>query len=70
MVDPIKIIEKAKTSNIKDPWARREVWRDHPSFSKMSQLKGMFPGLGIATGLFAVYLAYDYFSGPKSHGKH
>ncbi|KAJ2726150.1 hypothetical protein GGI07_000789 [Coemansia sp. Benny D115] len=69
MVDPIKILEKAKKSTLKDPWARREAWRDHPSFSKMAQLRGMFPGLGIATGLFAVYLAYDHFAG-KSHKHH
>ncbi|KAJ1964787.1 hypothetical protein GGI12_001193 [Dipsacomyces acuminosporus] len=67
MVDPIKIIENAKRSNIKDPWARREAWRNHPSFSKMAQLRGMFPGLGIASGLFAVYLAYDHFSQSKSN---
>ncbi|KAJ1735404.1 hypothetical protein LPJ61_000568 [Coemansia biformis] len=66
MVDPIKIIEKAQQSGAKDPWARREAWRNHPSFSKMSQLRGMFPGLGIATGLFAVYLVYDHFSGHKA----
>ncbi|KAJ2546285.1 hypothetical protein EV175_005657, partial [Coemansia sp. RSA 1933] len=57
MIDPIKIIEKAEKSNLKDPWERREAWRRHPAFSKMSQLKGMFPGFGIASGLFAVYLA-------------
>ncbi|KAJ2462080.1 hypothetical protein GGI03_004703, partial [Coemansia sp. RSA 2337] len=48
-----------------DPWAQREAWRNHPSFSKMSQLRGMFPGFGIATGLFAIYLAYDHFAGAK-----
>ncbi|KAJ2691838.1 hypothetical protein H4R19_006276 [Coemansia spiralis] len=66
MVDPIKIIDRAKRSKAKDPWAQREAWRNHPTFSKMSQLRGMFPGLGIATGLFAVYLAYEHFSGPKA----
>ncbi|KAI9501227.1 NADH dehydrogenase 1 beta subcomplex subunit 3, partial [Coemansia spiralis] len=45
-----------------DPWAKREAWRSHPAFSKMSQLRGMFPGFGIASGLFAVYLVYDHFS--------
>ncbi|KAI8322123.1 hypothetical protein GQ54DRAFT_158652 [Martensiomyces pterosporus] len=67
MVDPIKIIENAKRSTVKDPWARREAWRNHPSFSKMSQLRGMFPGLGIASGLFAVYLVYDHFSHSKAN---
>ncbi|KAJ2479965.1 hypothetical protein EV174_003871 [Coemansia sp. RSA 2320] len=65
MVDPIRIIEKAQRSGIKDPWAKREAWRNHPSFSKLAQLRGMFPGLGIASGLFAIYLAYDHFSEPK-----
>ncbi|KAI9470198.1 hypothetical protein LPJ78_002992 [Coemansia sp. RSA 989] len=65
MIDPAKIIDKAKQSNLKDPWAQREAWRNHPSFSKMAQLRGMFPGFGIASGLFAVYLAYDHFAGSK-----
>ncbi|KAJ1665740.1 hypothetical protein EV178_002875 [Coemansia sp. RSA 1646] len=54
MIDPVKIVDKAQKADIKDPWARREAWRKHPAFSKMNQLKGMFPGLGIATGLFAL----------------
>ncbi|KAJ2380534.1 hypothetical protein H4S02_006639 [Coemansia sp. RSA 2611] len=65
MVDPIKIIDRAQLSTAKDPWAAREAWRNHPSFSKMSQLRGMFPGFGIASGLFAIYLAYDHFAGAK-----
>ncbi|KAJ1996013.1 hypothetical protein EDC05_000381 [Coemansia umbellata] len=44
MTDPIKIIEKAQQSNIKDPWAKREAWRSHPAFSKMSQLRGIQKG--------------------------
>ncbi|KAJ1905615.1 hypothetical protein LPJ81_001826 [Coemansia sp. IMI 209127] len=67
MIDPIKIIDKAQKADIKDPWARREAWRKHPAFSRMSQLRGMFPGLGIASGLFAVYLAYEHFTQPKKH---
>ncbi|KAJ1952607.1 hypothetical protein EC988_003460 [Linderina pennispora] len=70
MIDPAKIIENAKKSNIKDPWARREAWRSHPSFSKMAQLRGMFPGLGIATGLFAVYCVYDHFAAKPSDKHH
>ncbi|ORX73145.1 hypothetical protein DL89DRAFT_210138, partial [Linderina pennispora] len=53
-----------------DPWARREAWRSHPSFSKMAQLRGMFPGLGIATGLFAVYCVYDHFAAKPSDKHH
>ncbi|KAJ2126468.1 hypothetical protein GGH17_005038, partial [Coemansia sp. RSA 788] len=53
-------------ANHKDPWAKREQWRSHPAFSKMTQFKSMFPGFGIASGLFAVYLVYDHFSGPKA----
>ncbi|KAJ2712390.1 hypothetical protein H4R23_006165, partial [Coemansia sp. Cherry 401B] len=54
MIDPAKLIDKAKQANRKDPWAKREAWRSHPSFSKLAQLRGMFPGFGIASGLFAV----------------
>ncbi|KAJ2655641.1 hypothetical protein IWW48_005439 [Coemansia sp. RSA 1200] len=63
MIDPAKIVERAQKADIKDPWARREAWRKHPAFSKMSQLKGMFPGFGIASGLFAVYLALCAING-------
>ncbi|KAI8639814.1 NADH-ubiquinone oxidoreductase B12 subunit family-domain-containing protein [Parasitella parasitica] len=53
-----------------DPWARREAWRKHPIFSKSSNFKTMFPGLGIATVAFAAYCTYEHFflnNNKKSH---
>ncbi|KAJ3374637.1 hypothetical protein GGF31_006534 [Allomyces arbusculus] len=44
-----------------DPWARREAWRYHPIFSRSAQLRGAFPGLGIATAAFATYCVVEHF---------
>ncbi|KAI8074693.1 NADH-ubiquinone oxidoreductase B12 subunit family-domain-containing protein [Gongronella butleri] len=44
-----------------DPWKRREAWRSHPIFSKASNFKTLFPGLGWATAAFAVYCTYEHF---------
>ncbi|GAA5797001.1 NADH-ubiquinone oxidoreductase B12 subunit family-domain-containing protein [Helicostylum pulchrum] len=51
-----------------DPWARREAWRKSPIFSKTSNIRTMFPGLGIATVAFAAYCTYEHFVlDKKSH---
>ncbi|KAK1921920.1 NADH dehydrogenase 1 beta subcomplex subunit 3 [Papiliotrema laurentii] len=50
----------------RDPWAQREAWRRHPIFSKRTQFKAMFPGLGWATAAFVAYVVYDDFIKPKS----
>lgn len=54
-----------------DPWAKREAWRKSPIFSKSSNIKTMFPGLGIATVAFAAYCTYEHFvlnkKGNSSH---
>jgi len=53
-----------------DPWARREAWRySGPFAANTRRWKGTFPGLGIATGAFALYLAYDMFVAEKEHGE-
>ncbi|CAO3611479.1 unnamed protein product [Cunninghamella blakesleeana] len=44
-----------------NPWAKREAWRKHPIFSKSSNFKTLFPGLGYATVAFAVYCTYEHF---------
>ncbi|KAJ1977809.1 hypothetical protein H4R34_003442 [Dimargaris verticillata] len=48
-----------------DPWARREAWRKHPFFGPKNVLKGLAPGLGIATGAFALLLAYEQLTGEE-----
>ncbi|TGJ81986.1 hypothetical protein E0Z10_g6772 [Xylaria hypoxylon] len=44
-----------------DPWERAETWRYSGTFSRWNRFKGAFPGLGIATVAFAVYLGYEQF---------
>ena len=44
-----------------DPWAKREAWRKHPLFSKGSNFRTMFPGLGIATVAFIAYCGVENF---------
>ncbi len=56
-------------ASISDPWAKREAWRHDPFFSVNNRLAFLFPGLGLATGAFAVYVAYDTWDrtyGPAS----
>ncbi|KAF2238751.1 hypothetical protein EV356DRAFT_529184 [Viridothelium virens] len=42
-----------------DPWWRNEQWRYSGPFTRWNRFKGAFPGLGLATGAFIIYLAYD-----------
>ncbi|KAF2666087.1 hypothetical protein BT63DRAFT_442398 [Microthyrium microscopicum] len=50
-----------------DPWARHEAWRYTGPFNKRElRWRGTFPGLGLATAAFAVYLAYDTFLAPEA----
>ncbi|KAF3400752.1 hypothetical protein DPV78_005921 [Talaromyces pinophilus] len=51
----------------KDPWARHEAWRYTGPFSRWNRFKGLFPGLGTATVLFAGYLAYEQVFLSKDH---
>ncbi|TPX71074.1 hypothetical protein SpCBS45565_g01367 [Spizellomyces sp. 'palustris'] len=55
--------------NVKDPWANRDAWRYHAFFSKSNRIRSMFPGLGIGTAAFAVYLAYDKWFQTQGPGK-
>lgn len=47
-----------------------EAWRYTGPFSRWNRFKGLFPGLGTATVLFAGYLAYEqvFFSKDHEHG--
>jgi NADH dehydrogenase (ubiquinone) 1 beta subcomplex subunit 3 len=54
----------------RDPWAKREAWRKQPFFSKANTIKGMFPGLGIATVAFAIYCGVEYAITPKDDAHH
>lgn len=50
----------------RDPWAAREAWRKHPIFSRAYMLRNLFPGLGLGTGAFAIYLAVDALTNPSN----
>ena len=49
----------------RDPWAKREAWRKHPLFSTRFYMRNMFPGLGLGTSAFVLYLVYDKFRGDQ-----
>ncbi|KAI1393910.1 NADH-ubiquinone oxidoreductase B12 subunit family-domain-containing protein [Hypoxylon trugodes] len=40
---------------------KQEAWRYTGQFSRWNRFKNGFPGLGIATVAFAVYLGYEHF---------
>jgi hypothetical protein len=44
-----------------------EAWRYTGPFSRWNRFKGLFPGLGTATVLFAGYLAYEQVFLSKDH---
>ncbi|ORY08398.1 hypothetical protein K493DRAFT_309818 [Basidiobolus meristosporus CBS 931.73] len=52
-----------------DPWARREAWRYNAFFSRASNARHMFPGLGIATVAFTIYCGAEYLL-TKNSDKH
>ncbi|KAI0480308.1 hypothetical protein GGR56DRAFT_671435 [Xylariaceae sp. FL0804] len=53
-----------------DPWYPSEAWRYEGEFSRWSRFKHSFPGLGIATVAFGVYLAYEQlFMKDEHHGE-
>ncbi|KAF2964551.1 hypothetical protein GQX73_g9030 [Xylaria multiplex] len=56
--DPRKFARSAGQPRY-DPWERAEAWRYTGTFSRWNRFKGAFPGLGIATVAFAVYLGYE-----------
>ncbi|KAK3061180.1 hypothetical protein LTS18_006861 [Coniosporium uncinatum] len=53
-----------------DPWKRAEAWRYQGMFTRWNRFKGAFPGLGIATVAFGVYLAYEAVFLKDEHTHH
>ena len=49
----------------------REAWRYTGPFTRFNRFKRAFPGLGIATGAFAVYLVYEalFLKKDSHHGE-
>lgn len=43
-----------------------ETWRLHPFITKTHNIRGMFPGMGIAAGAFAVYCVFDFVGSSMS----
>ncbi|KAI1085662.1 NADH-ubiquinone oxidoreductase B12 subunit family-domain-containing protein [Whalleya microplaca] len=53
-----------------DPWERAEAWRYHGIFSRWNRLGRAFPGLGIATFAFVIYVAIENrYLKDKHHGE-
>ncbi|KAF3053323.1 hypothetical protein E8E11_010847 [Didymella keratinophila] len=68
--DPKAFAAAAKNGTKGDPWARYEQWRYTGPFSRINRFRGSFPGLGIATGAFAVYLVAEQLFFKEEHGHH
>jgi NADH dehydrogenase (ubiquinone) 1 beta subcomplex subunit 3 len=49
---------------------RSEQWRYTGPFSRWNRFKGSFPGLGIATVAFGVYLVAEQLFFKEEHGHH
>ena len=49
----------------------REAWRYTGPFTRFNRFKRAFPGLGIATGAFVVYLVYEavFLKKDSHHGE-
>jgi hypothetical protein len=53
----VSLLSRQDTNNVD-----REAWRyTGPFLGRTLRWKGTFPGLGIASAAFGVYLAYDTF---------
>lgn len=48
---------------MRDPWAKLDDWRNHKIFTRST--RGMFPGLGLATVAFGIYLIAEQLGGDK-----
>ncbi|CAI2184812.1 5150_t:CDS:2 [Funneliformis geosporum] len=44
---------------LRDPWAKREAWRNTPQLSIRNSLRHTWPGLPWGVGAFIIYLGAD-----------
>jgi NADH dehydrogenase (ubiquinone) 1 beta subcomplex subunit 3 len=65
-MDPVKKTVAAR----RDPWARFEAWRYHPSINKHGNIRRMFPGLGWGIGAFIVACALEKVFEKPDEGHH
>ncbi|WVQ84493.1 hypothetical protein IAT38_006645 [Cryptococcus sp. DSM 104549] len=75
MPTPQRLTASTVAGPYRDPWAAREAWRKHPTFSNKNMFRNMFPGLGIAIVTFTAYVIYDDYIRVKpvhghGHGEH
>ncbi|KAF9450439.1 hypothetical protein P691DRAFT_665340 [Macrolepiota fuliginosa MF-IS2] len=57
----------------RDPWAKRDAWRQSPVFQRRVMFRNIFPGFGIAVVAFSAYVLADNFifsSESNDHHKH
>ncbi|KIY73082.1 hypothetical protein CYLTODRAFT_417334, partial [Cylindrobasidium torrendii FP15055 ss-10] len=60
-------------SYYRDPWAKLDAWRSHPSFHKAAMFRNLFPGFGIAVVAFTGYVLVDNYvlkAAPKKEEHH
>ena len=43
----------------KDPWERLDAWRRAPGINRASNIRRMFPGLGIGFGAFVIAVGVE-----------
>jgi NADH dehydrogenase (ubiquinone) 1 beta subcomplex subunit 3 len=54
----------------RDPWAKRDAWRQHSLFQKRIMFRNAFPGFGIAVVAFSAYVLADNFIFSSEHNQH
>lgn len=55
----------------KDPWARFEAWRYHPSINKHANIRNIIPGFWWGVGAFVIAIGIEkLLEKPDDHGGH
>ena len=55
----------------KDPWARFEAWRYHPSINKHANIRNLIPGFWWGVGAFVIAIGIEkLLEKPDDHGGH
>lgn len=57
-------------SLFRNPWAKRDEWRRHPTFSQRAMFSRMFPGFGVAVVAFTTYVVAETYLFPPPKDEH
>lgn len=55
---------------VAEKMAHSEAWRHTGPFTRFQRFRSAFPGLGIATVAFAIYLGYEQAFAKDEHAHH